>query len=449
MASELDAELGREWANELFALSAQAKPDQRSVLRNSALGILVRLDPNRALELLHGMATPESQPTWNVRSAKMGLARRVFMTLVERNGTGALPLLEQEAERMGTEGQYPYSALGYAAMQSVNKDWGNNKQHAVDVLRSVFEPMFASYSQGTHGYRDDFEFGQMLKVLAGGLPLEVIQPALHALVKNLLAVDTSQYHFRADLYTSDGKKTSTENTVEAGMIFFGSLINRDPELVQQLETARPELRIILEYTANGRERSVSFGPFGARPGNQLPPDQTAQARMDAVGISHSNADAAIEKLEQLPDDDKRANAMLEVARSIAGDHAEQAAKLIEEAQAGNRTVDERWRLNVISAQASVAAAQDKPDELRDLLRRGFKLAVDPAFGLQSSDASPRLIAGLAPLVQIGAQNDPDVTITFLQSLSPSSEKAQLLMAAAEALKLRARLPFRSGARQRP
>jgi hypothetical protein len=43
MVSQLRADLGREWANELFTLSFQTKGAQRSSVQNAAMGILIRL----------------------------------------------------------------------------------------------------------------------------------------------------------------------------------------------------------------------------------------------------------------------------------------------------------------------------------------------------------------------------------------------------------------------
>jgi hypothetical protein len=41
----VNPELGREWANELFALSLQVKPSRQSQMQNTALDILIRLLP--------------------------------------------------------------------------------------------------------------------------------------------------------------------------------------------------------------------------------------------------------------------------------------------------------------------------------------------------------------------------------------------------------------------
>src|SRR6266480_1141415 len=51
-----------------------------------------------------------------------------------------------------------------------------------------------------------------------------------------------------------------------------------------------------------------------------------------------------------------------------------------------------------------------------------------------------LSTGVASLVQIGIRNDPNLTISFLQSLSPSDTKAALLLEAAWALSKRQSIP---------
>src|SRR5208283_3365 len=169
MVSKLRADLGREWANELITLSFQAKEGHRAVAQETAMSVLIRLDPDRALELLHSISMEEPEANWSTTPPKLEIAQHVFQVLVERDGERVLPLLEQEAEIMGKEGHYPYAALGFAAAQASDKYWGNNNQRAIQLLQSVFEPVFARYSQNAHGYFDDFQFGSMLEVFAGGL----------------------------------------------------------------------------------------------------------------------------------------------------------------------------------------------------------------------------------------------------------------------------------------
>jgi hypothetical protein len=445
MVSRLRPDLGREWANELFTLSFQMKGSQRSFLQNTAMRLLIRLDPDRALELLHSLTIEEPVPERAAAPPELQLVHEVFMVLVTRDGTSALPLLEQEAERLGLLGHYPYAALGYAAMQATLKDWGSDNQRAIRVLQSVFNPALARYSQNVHGYSDDLEFGTMLQVLTGGLPFDSVQPALRMLVKNLLATDTRKYQFEAEVDTNDGQTAKVHNGIDATLLFFGALINRDPELVEQLKSTRPELQTALEYAKDGRQRSLEFGP-GGQPGNMQSEDPGAETRMEAVHLSDINPEAAITKAKQLPEDE-RGSTLLDVARGMAGDYPERAAELIAETQSGNKPTDDQLRVNLISAQAFVAAAQNKKDELDELLQRGFESANHILLEQQRTGGIP-FVAGLGPLVQVGIQNDPDLTVTFIEGLSPSYLKAELLIGAASALSLPVRLPLTSRPQKR-
>jgi hypothetical protein len=86
MISQLRTELGREWANELFTLSFQTKGDQRSSVQNTAMDLLIRSDPDRALELLHSLNLEEPEGKWAISPPKMQLVQRVFEVLVARDG---------------------------------------------------------------------------------------------------------------------------------------------------------------------------------------------------------------------------------------------------------------------------------------------------------------------------------------------------------------------------
>jgi len=364
--------------------------------------------------------------------------------LAARDGVGAIPSLEQEAALLGTEGHYPYGALGFAVMRAVSKEWPNDRPHALEGVQSVFGRAFARYSQSGRGYFDDCEFGNMLEVVAGSLPGESVQPGLRRLVKNLLETDTNKYHFHAEVRTSDGKTAMVNNAIDAAILRFGALINRvDPELAEQLKSTRPELQPALDYAKDGRQR---MGSFGMEPKNVRPPDPSGERAADALIFSHINPEVAIAKAEQLPDDE-RPSTMLEVARGIAGDYPERAVELIAETQGGNKPTDDQLHLNLISAQAFVAAAQNKKeDELHELLRGGFESA-NRILLEQQRTGGIHFVAGIGPLVQIGIQNDPDLTITFIEGISPSPLKAELLLGAASALSMQRRLPLSSRPQQ--
>jgi len=144
----------------------------------------------------------------------------------------------------------------------------------------------------------------------------------------------------------------------------------------------------------------------------------------------------------LPADDKEPATALEVARGVARRRPEEAAKLIDKAQNSGGSEDSKRQLSAISAQVSVAAAQNKRDELQQLLERGFELA-GPMLAESSWPDARLLIPGVASMVQIGVQNYPDMTVNFFSNLPPMRVKAELLMSAAAALQLPGILPIGS------
>jgi hypothetical protein len=355
----------------------------------------------------------------------------VFNILVMRDGENALPVLQQEADRMGLQGHYPYAALGYATMQATNKYWGNDNQRAIRILESVFQPAYARYSQAPRTYFDDYEFGGMLQVLAGGLPFDSVQPALHLLVKNLLATDTSKYQFTAEVIDVSGQKAVAHNAIDSAVFLFGSLINRDADLAKELESIRPQLQKGLEFTKEGHERSSMFRPaFPAEQGETAGVNEMYQ---DAVRLSISNPTEAIAIAEQLPDD-TRTIALLQVARTVSRYDPVRAATVIAEVQQESKSpTDEGTLVDIISAQAFAAAGQNNPSALRDLLRQGFALANHMLLAQQGTRRNYAPIPALTPLVHIGMESDPDFTIPFVEGLPASRVKAEVLLDTAHAL----------------
>jgi hypothetical protein len=277
----------------------------------------------------------------------------------------------------------------------------------------------------------------MLDVLSGGLLFDSVQPALRLLVKNLLATDTRKYQFVAEVHTSDGKTAKADNAIDAAILVYGMLINRDPELVRELESSRPALKTLLAYTKEGRQSSIE-GP--RRPEVMQSEDSPDEIRMDAIALSRSSPEAAIAKAQELPDGDRRTSTMLEVARGVAGDRPERAAELIAETQYNNQPSDDEMHFSLISAQASVAASQNKQAVLHDLLQRGFESA-DRILLEQQRTGEIHFFAGLGPLVQVGMQNDRELTASFIDSLPASCLKADIMLGAASALSMGRRLPL--------
>jgi hypothetical protein len=139
--------------------------------------------------------------------------------------------------------------------------------------------------------------------------------------------------------------------------------------------------------------------------------------------------------------------MLDLARNISGDYPQRAAELIAEIQGGNNPANDEMSVNLVSAQAFVAAAQNNKEDLQKLVRRGLESAYR-AILEQQRTGDMHFFNGLGALVQLAGQNDLDLTITFIQRLPPSYLKAELLLAAATDLSKPVRLPVRYRPQQR-
>jgi hypothetical protein len=110
-----------------------------------------------------------------------------------------------------------------------------------------------------------------------------------------------------------------------------------------------------------------------------------------------------------------------------------------EVQRRNKPIDDELRLNLISAQVSVAAAQDKKNELHELLQRGFVAANHITLEQQNTGAL-HSVDGVPSLVHIGILNEPNLTISFLQGLFTIGHESTLLLEAAWTLRKRQSIP---------
>jgi hypothetical protein len=430
MVAHLNSDLGREWASELLLVDSEANR-KNPYYSQIALGVLVKLDPDQPLEPLDKLNWEDTGPRLAPYRPSMHVVHRVFDVLAARDGANALPLLEKESTRLGFQGHYPYSALGYAAMQSVSKDWVGDRQQAIRVLQSVFESAFENYRRDRRGYFDDIEFGDMLGVLSGALPADPLRPALTLLVDNILSTDTQKYRFQVRVYTSEGKIVRSDNAIDAALLHFGNLICRvDPELARHLASTRTDLAD-LESTKDGLRRTEFFG---AGLSSSPVPHGDAAVQVDALRLSSANAESAIAKAGEVQDAGLRDATKLDLARQVSRNDPEKAAQLIEEVQKASTTRDKETQLNLISAQADLAARQGRTDELRQLIQQAFALASQIISEPQNSNALDGN-RGLGHLSQIAMQTNPDLLLTFVRGLPPSFMKADMLWGAAAALQL--------------
>jgi hypothetical protein len=132
------------WAEELYQLAndlpqgSYAKLDAQS----AAVRSMVPVDDNRALEMLDGL---ESSDTQAGRQAVNNLAIFVFTEALSRRGDAAVPELRTRAQSLGESGQYPYDAMAAVmgrignkkAAQAIFLDALTAFQHADENLNSM------------------------------------------------------------------------------------------------------------------------------------------------------------------------------------------------------------------------------------------------------------------------------------------------------------------------
>jgi hypothetical protein len=121
----------------------------------------------------------------------------------------------------------------------------------------------------------------------------------------------------------------------------------------------------------GCERSLTFWP--KLPPTARPQNPNLQLQADAAQFSNINSDAAVAKAEQISDENLPTNTLLHIPGEISGNERERARKLITDAQTNTKNSDPGTQLNMIAAQVSLAAAQNRICDLRELLQRGFDL----------------------------------------------------------------------------
>jgi hypothetical protein len=69
----------------------QTKEGYGALAQNSAMAVLVLLDLDQALELLHSMSMEEPGANWSTTPPKLEIAQHVFQLLAEPDGESVLP----------------------------------------------------------------------------------------------------------------------------------------------------------------------------------------------------------------------------------------------------------------------------------------------------------------------------------------------------------------------
>ncbi len=430
-ANFIDPRLASQWAEEALAFAQELTPgDDRDSVYASAIPVLARRDPEHALEVFRTVpAEAATSPAFNF--ALQGL----FATLVREQGSEGMDLVRQEALRLSQASYYPYSAVLNASRELHSSD--------AQLRQALFYESASAYNQGTDSPESDAEFARMLQREGPRVPLPAAQLAYHSLVDKLLARAEREDQQASALSSSDSSSSSSPSASPA-RDSADSLLRRllpvlqriDPELRQQVLEERPSVAAS-SVVGNGVSRaglffpSGGFGPSPSRPQQARMGDQ--QQEFMQYSQARRNPAGALTASTAISDPLPRALALVGAAAGLARKDPAGASTALQQAlDAAGQITDPGQQLQVAVTMTMVTAQMKDSAALRTILQRGFQAADT----LQQSDdeaASSRAQSTLQRLARSGFQQDPALTLSFVNQERVPVTQAELLIEGAEAI----------------
>jgi len=435
MVSRLNAETAEKWAQELFQLGDDQADDQkRARMQVMAIQMVSQGDPEFGLKLLHRIKPVAENDASVLSSASLisAAASSVFQGLARDKGESQLPRLRQEALRMASESQYPYSAMAGAAIELTRDHRRGDSDSASNqnaTIEAVFDEAVSNYERSVPTWSGNADFGRMVQRLAYQVPKEKVRHALEVFVNNVQTTPSpSGVWMKVD---SSAGATQMSDPVEISLYQFLSLLNEfDPELLKQVVEAHPRLG---RNVAMGGSVATSSGYAGATSARTTDPNQ--MTRLRAQSMASWNPDNALAMTQSITDPNMRAVTMGSVAERIAGDDSSRAMQLLDQAQktAGD-SQDLKTELQLLASRAEVAQATNNSAMLRESLRQGFEVGDQLLRQEQDSNQGQVSWYMLGSLVQTGIKSDPDLTLSYINSFSLPYVRAELLLDAAQSLR---------------
>ncbi len=437
IVSRLNSETAEKWAQELFQLGEDQADDQkRARMQVMAIQMVAQGDPEFGLKLLHQIKPVAESDASVLSSANMisTAAASVFQGLARDKGESQLPRLRQEALRLATESQYPYSAMAGVAVELLRdhrRNGADSNEGQGSVMESVFDEAVSNYERSVATWSGNSDFGRMIQRMAYQLPREKVRHALEAFVNNVQTTPApSGLWVKVD---SGAGATQMSDPVEVSLYQYMSLLNEfDPELAKQVTEAHPRL-------AQNNAAVAGFGPgsaYGAAmAGSGHGPDANQVTRLRAQGMASWNPDNALALTQSITDPNMRAVTMGSVAERVAGDDSSRAMQLLDQAQkTAADTQDLKTELQLVASRAQVAEASNNGAMLRESLRRGFEIGDQLLRQEQDNNQGQVSWYMLGSLVQTGIKSDPDLTLAYINSFSLPYVRAELLLDAAQSLR---------------
>ncbi|HMK31107.1 MAG TPA: hypothetical protein VK473_15600 [Terriglobales bacterium] len=459
-AARLDQQLARAWANELLEGSNDLPdPDERA---NTQAGVVVNLaarDPDGALEIFRTLSAPSAKAS---RDPRAMAAQALFPDLLRKDGAAALPVIEKEAVRLGSDGAYPYAAMADVAMRS--RFAGDDKDEAqgaappqnegapdrprrrgippgttvpprdpvgdATVLR-VCRQALEFYQASTRSLAGDLGFADMIVSTWQWLPADFLRSALQASASNLMAsAGESDLEFQNPADTAQGQ-SGRQNPADMALAHLAPMLKKiDPDMLEKVKQTRPFVAQWLSPTPQGAVPVWMAGtpPRGAGDDTMRNIQRTAQ----------SDPNKALSLTQDLTDPAARAQALSAVASGFASQDPQQAVRSLEQADKLTAAVkDKEEQLRLLISEAEAAAAIKNVAILRQSMGRAFDLA--DQITRAEEDARVEQVTGWRPLmrlVSIGMKSEPELTVAYIDRLNVPIAKANLLLAAAESIPVR-------------
>ena len=364
-------------------------------------------------------------------------ARTVFMQYWREEGSKSLDEIRAQAERLGTSGQYPFSAMA-PIIQDVAKS---------DDLNAglLYGEAISFYGKDTQFGGTNQEFVDFVNSLWGLVPVALEREALQLLVDHLTREEkpTPDVSYVAQAKSSHSSAQFDQVRKELLYSILPRVREIDPRWANDLVRDNKDLG---QSGGGGDSSHVESATAVNTSGASSVQIATAQAKMlqeqqvdEIEQTAQGDPTRAYAMSGSLTDSEAQSEALAAVAEGYASQHDTRAQEFLEQAADRIRALPnnaDKVRAFVFLSRAA-AVAQDA-SLLRDALHDGLDLGqelYEEDFNVHPGKLSYQgaCFDSLTALVHIGTQSDTQWTLTYLHSVQNQLLSAYLPIEAASAL----------------
>jgi len=423
----------KEWAEEVFNLTANLPNNmQRSQYETMALTAMSEVDPEKAIEMLPRLETPNNRDGQPQPEVRLSVTAMLFNRYWQRKGMDGVETLRAAARQMGESGAYPYMAINLLIRQVKSKDAEKSKE--------ILNEALAFFNRRPTAGNGNEQFAMFLRSNREEIPTPLLKDMLEKLVSQAVNLknDTSTSMVLA---TESGTAAKLDN---AASIFLFQLMpmirSLDADWAKRLENQYQELRAAADFARSGEQRMMVTRSVGGGPGGEPPRAMMEEMRaMEIDELSARDPQRALKMNAELTDPSVRAASGARLAATISKSDPEQAAELLKKAKEAIAEAKEpmdklRILVGLAQAQASLndkaafeATLQTSYTLGEELFRKGIdKNPTAPVFTQPGFDAMQRLTMSAVRM-------DYQATMQRLDAVRSPLLQALLLISAAEGL----------------